>query len=60
MMMESEHMVVGDDVSDDGGREDLKIPLSGVESRTNLTPPETKIVDVAAFCFAKGSVLLDT
>jgi hypothetical protein len=38
MMMESEHMVVGDDIGDDGGGEDLKIPLSGMESRTNLTP----------------------
>jgi hypothetical protein len=59
MMMGDEGMVVVDDVDDDGGGEDLEIPLSGVESRTNLTP-ETKIVVVAALCFAKISVPLDT
>ena len=59
MMMGDEGMVVVDDVDDDGGGEDLEIPLPGVESRTNLTP-ETKIVVVAALCFAKSSVLLDT
>jgi hypothetical protein len=38
MMMESEHMVVGDDVGDGDGEEALKISLSGVESMINLTP----------------------
>ena len=59
MMMGDEGMVVVDDVDDDGGGEDLEIPLSGVESRTNLTP-ETKIVVVAALYYAKNSVPLDT
>jgi hypothetical protein len=59
MMTESEHMVVGDDVSGDDGGEDLKTPLSGVKSRTNLTP-EMKIVDIVALCFTKGYVILDT
>jgi hypothetical protein len=57
--MESEHMVVGDDVGGDDGGEDLEIPLSDMKSMTNLTL-ETKIVDVAALWFAKGSILLDT
>jgi hypothetical protein len=56
-MMESEHRVVGDDdVGDDGG-EELEIPLSDVESRTNL-PLETKIVDVPAVYISTGDVLL--
>jgi hypothetical protein len=59
MMIESEHMVVGDDVGGDDGGEDLEIPLSDMKSMTNLTL-ETKIVDVAALWFTKGSVLLDT
>jgi hypothetical protein len=59
MMMESEHMVVGDDIAGDDGGEDLEILLSGLESRTNVTP-ETKIMDVTTLCFVKGSVLLDT
>ena len=50
-------MVDGDDAGDDGDEEGVEIPLSGVESRTNLTP-EMKIVVVVAFCIAKGSVLL--
>ncbi len=58
MVMENKHMVDGDDVDDDGGEDGVKIPLSGVESRTNLIP-ETKIVVVAALWFAKDSVLLD-
>jgi hypothetical protein len=57
MVMESEHMVVGDDVGDDDGEQDLEIPLSSVEIRTNLTL-ETKIVDVAALCLAISFVLL--
>ena len=40
-------MVDGDGVGDDGGKEGVEIPLSGMESRTNLIP-ETKIVMVAA------------
>jgi hypothetical protein len=59
MMMESEHMVVGDDVGDDGGGEALEIPFSGVENRINLTP-KTKIVMPAVLYFAKRSLLLDT
>ena len=47
MVMENKHMVDGDDVGDDGGEDGVEIPLSGVESRTNLIP-ETKIVVVAA------------
>jgi hypothetical protein len=64
MMMESEQMVVGDDAcgddvgSDDSG-EDLEIPISSVESGTNLIP-KMKIVDVMALSFAKDSVSLDT
>jgi hypothetical protein len=59
MMMESEHMVAGDDVGGDDGEEDLETALSGVENRTNVTP-KTKIVDVAVLYFVKWSVLLDT
>ena len=50
-------MVDGDGVDDDGGEDGDEIPLSGVESRINLTP-KTKIVVVAAFRIAKKSVLL--
>ena len=57
MVMESEHLVDGDGVDDDGGEDGVEIPLSGVESTTNLTP-EMKIVVVAALCFANGSPLL--
>jgi hypothetical protein len=57
MMMKSEHMVIGDQVRADDGGEDLEIPLSSVERIINLTP-ETKIVVVAALCFAKASPLL--
>jgi hypothetical protein len=49
-------MVVGDDVGGSDGEEALEIRLFEVESRINLTP-ETKIVDAAALCFAKISVL---
>ena len=47
-------MVDGDGVDDDGDEDGDKIPLSGVESRINLTP-ETKIVVVAALRIAKKS-----
>ena len=50
-------MVVGDDVGGGDDEEALEIPLSGVESRINLTP-EMKIVISAAFCFAKRFVPL--
>ena len=52
MVMESEPMVVGDDVGGGDDEEALEIPLSGVESRINLTP-ETKIMVLAALCFVK-------
>jgi hypothetical protein len=57
MLMESENMVVGDDIDDGDGKEDLEISLSGMESRINLTP-ETNIVDVAMLCFTNISLLL--
>ena len=50
-------MVDGDSVDDDGGEDGGEIPLSGVESRINLTP-ETKIVMVAALRITKQSLLL--
>ena len=50
-------MVDGDDLGDDGGEDDVEIPLSGVESRTNLIP-EMKIMVVGALWIAKGSVPL--
>jgi hypothetical protein len=57
MVMESEHMVDIDGVDGDGGEDGVEIPLSGVESRTNLTCI-THIVVVVALCFAKSSLLL--
>ena len=57
MVMEMKLMVDGDDVDGDGDEDGDEIPLSGVESRINLTP-ETKIVVVAALRIAKESVLL--
>jgi hypothetical protein len=57
MAMESEHMVDGDGVDDNGGEDGVEIPLSDVESRTNLTP-KTKIVLVIALCFTKSFVIL--
>ena len=58
MVMDMKLMVDGDGVDDDGDEDGEEIPLSGVESRTNLAP-ETKIVVLAALCFTKSSVLLD-
>ena len=56
MVLESESMVVGDDVGGGDDEEALEIPLSGVESRINLAP-ETKIVVSTELCFAKRRVL---
>ena len=50
-------MGVGDDVDGGDDEEALKIPLSGVESRINLTP-KMKIMVSAVLCFAKRRVLL--
>ena len=57
MVMEMKLMVDGDGVYDDGDEDGDEIPLSGVESRINLTP-EMKIVMVAVLHIAKESVLL--
>ena len=57
MVKESEPMGVGDDVDGGDDEEALEIPLSGVESRINLTP-EMKIMVVAVLDIAKESVLL--
>ncbi len=57
MAMESEPMVVGDDVGGGDDEEALEIPLSGVESRIILTP-KTKIVVWVACCFVKCFVPL--
>jgi hypothetical protein len=54
--MESEPMVVGDDVGGGDDEQTLEIPLSRVESRINPTP-EMKIVVLAALYFAKCFVL---
>ena len=56
MVMESESMVVGDDVGGGDDEEALEIPLSGVESRINLAP-KMKIVVSAALCFVKRHLL---
>jgi hypothetical protein len=58
MVRESESMYVGDAVDGSDGEEALKIPLSGVESRINLTP-KTKIVFLVALCFTKSPILLE-
>ena len=50
-------MVDGDGVDDDGGEDGDEIPLSGVESRINLTP-ETKIVVAAELRIANEPPLL--
>ena len=52
MMMESEHMVDGDDIGDDGGKDDVEIPLFGVEIKINLTK-KTKILIAATLYFTK-------
>ena len=50
-------MVDGDEGSEDGGEDGLRIPPPGEKSWINLSP-KTKIVMVAAFCFAKAPLLL--
>jgi hypothetical protein len=57
MVMEGESMMVGDDVGGGDDEESLEIPLTGVESKINLTP-ETKILVLAALCFAKRRELI--
>jgi hypothetical protein len=57
MIMESEPMVVADDVGGGDDEESLEIPLSGVVSRINLTP-KMKIVVSAALCYSKHSMAL--
>ena len=57
MVMEMKLMVDGDGVDDDGGEDCEEIPLSGVESRINLTPV-TKIVVAAELRIVNRSVLL--
>ena len=56
MVMETNLMVDGDGVDDDGDEDGDEIPLSGVESRTNLTP-KMKIVAVAALRILNESLL---
>ncbi len=58
MVMGSEHMMVGDDVGCGDDEEALEIPLSGVESRINLTP-EMKIVVSATLYFMKHLLPLE-
>ena len=50
-------MVDGDEGGDDGGEDGLRIPPPGEISWINLSP-KTKIVGVAALCFANSSLLL--
>jgi hypothetical protein len=57
MMMVSEHMVVRDGVGGGDGEETLNISLSNMDRRINLTC-DTKIMDVAALCFAEISLPL--
>jgi hypothetical protein len=37
--MESEHMVHGEDIDDDGGEGSVEVPLSGMENMINMPPP---------------------
>ena len=50
-------MVDGDEGGEDGGEDGLRIPPPGEKSWINLTP-KTKIVVVAALCFANRPLLL--
>ena len=53
MVMVKELMVDGDEGGEDGGEDGLRIPPPGEEFWINLSP-KTKIVVVAALCFAKA------
>lgn len=57
MVMVRELMVDGDEGGEDGGEDGLRIPPPGEKSWINLSP-KTKIVVVAALCFANSSPLL--
>ena len=57
MVMVRELMVDGDEGGDDGGEDGLRIPPPEKKSWIDLSP-ETKIVMVAAVCFAKAPPLL--
>jgi hypothetical protein len=50
-------MVDDDGVGDDGSKETLKIPLSGVDNRINH-PLKTKIMVAVMLWFVKSSILL--
>ena len=50
-------MVDGDEGGEDGGEDGLRIPPPEEKSWINLSP-KTKIVVVAALCFAKAPLLL--
>jgi hypothetical protein len=56
MVMESESVMVGDDVGGGDDEEALQIPLSWVESRINMTL-ETKIMVSVVLYFAKRCLL---
>ena len=57
MVMVMELMVDGDESGEDGGEDGLRIPPPEEKSWIDLSP-ETKIVVVAAVCFAKAPLLL--
>ena len=57
MVMVRELMVDGDGGGEDGGEDGLRISPPGEKSWINLSP-KTKIVVVAALCFAKAPLLL--
>ena len=57
MVMVAELMVDGDDGGGDGGEDGLRIPPLEEKSWIDLSP-ETKIVMMAAVCFAKAPLLL--
>ena len=54
VVMVRELMVDGDEGGDDDGEDDLRIPPPEEKSWINLSP-KTKIVGVAALCFANSS-----
>ena len=58
MVMVKELMVDGDEGGEDGDEDGLRIPPPGEKSWINLSL-KTKIVVVAALCFAKRPLLLD-